>query len=309
MSLAKLYWVHALSGIHVGAGTGLGYIDLPVLREKTTQWPYLPGSSVKGVLADSFSATPIARDNDPWLRAAFGRADREEGGDDAKSNAGSLIFGDAHMVCLPVQSLFGTFAWITCPLALERVRRDNQSASAKNSLPAPPAVGDVGVLLVGDAGSCDIVNRPGGARTVHLVELDFNVKADEKAGTWAKWIADTLFPGSAGAWQAIFTKRFAVVHDDIFSFFAETATEVIPRVRIEPERKTVARGALWTEEYVPAESILSGIVVCDSVFTKIPDANPDTVRKDLLSKFTIPRELQIGGKATIGKGRIRLLYS
>ena len=56
----KIYWLHAITPLHVGAGRGLGYIDMPIAREKVTSWPYVPGSSIKGVIAEHFGAS----DND-----------------------------------------------------------------------------------------------------------------------------------------------------------------------------------------------------------------------------------------------------
>ena len=38
--------------LHVGAGSAVGVVDLPVMRERHTGYPVIPGSSLKGVLAD-----------------------------------------------------------------------------------------------------------------------------------------------------------------------------------------------------------------------------------------------------------------
>ena len=48
------YWIHAVTPLHVGAGRGLGYIDMPIAREKATNWPYIPGSSIKGVMKKAY---------------------------------------------------------------------------------------------------------------------------------------------------------------------------------------------------------------------------------------------------------------
>ena len=50
---ARMLFLHALSPLHAGTGQGAGAIDLPVAREKATGLPYLPGSSLKGVLRDA----------------------------------------------------------------------------------------------------------------------------------------------------------------------------------------------------------------------------------------------------------------
>ena len=55
------YWIHTITPLHVGAGKGLGYIDLPIAREKVTNWPYIPGSSVKGVISDYYGADEESR--------------------------------------------------------------------------------------------------------------------------------------------------------------------------------------------------------------------------------------------------------
>ena len=56
MSHVALLFLRALSPLHAGTGQGIGAIDLPIAREKATGIPYLPGSSLKGVLRDRASA-------------------------------------------------------------------------------------------------------------------------------------------------------------------------------------------------------------------------------------------------------------
>ncbi|HKI30453.1 MAG TPA: type III-B CRISPR module RAMP protein Cmr4, partial [Gemmataceae bacterium] len=121
----RLYWLHCLSPTHIGTGRGVGYIDLPVYREKITNWPAFPGSGFKGVWADHYhhQAKIALRDRgkDDKLKAAFGLADDGAGN---SSQAGALIPTDARLVCLPVRSFKGTFAWCTSRLALHLLHRD-----------------------------------------------------------------------------------------------------------------------------------------------------------------------------------------
>ena len=105
----RLYWLHCLAPTHVGTGRGVGYIDLPVYREKITNWPAFPGSGFKGVWADHYhhkaKSTLRTRKDNSLLKAAFGVVG------DSGSNAGALMPTDARLVCLPVRSFKGTFAW------------------------------------------------------------------------------------------------------------------------------------------------------------------------------------------------------
>jgi CRISPR-associated protein Cmr4 len=45
----RTFWLHAVNPLHVGSGRER-YIDLPIMREKVTAWPFIPGFTVKGVL-------------------------------------------------------------------------------------------------------------------------------------------------------------------------------------------------------------------------------------------------------------------
>lgn len=307
----RMYWIHALTPLHVGAGRGVGYIDLPILREKVTNLPLVPGSAIKGVLADKHSATDEKRQTDPIFRAAFGISD-PRGGAEAGANSGSLVFTDARLVCLPVRSLYGTFAWCTSPLILQRLHRDLEAAGLAGQLSPPADLTSPKEIHVANEDSV----LKGANNSVFLEDLDLTATVCPKASGWAKALGQWLFVGDqAEAWQTTFTQRFAVVSDDVFNFLAETGTEVTARVRIDDEQKTVAKGALWYEESLPAESILAGLVWCDRVFGSKNNGRSPITESALLDQFcpTVADKdnsiLQIGGKATVGKGRVRCTFT
>jgi CRISPR-associated protein Cmr4 len=296
MTHTKVYWLHTLSPTHVGTGRGVGYIDLPIHRDKVTNWPVIPGSAFKGVWADRFRATEENRRSNRELRLAFGVAS-----DDGQnnSNAGALIPTDARLVCLPVRSFRGTFAWSTSPLALKMLHRD-LSLVGMAGLPAAPEVLQEGVIHHANETLLKEGDR------IYLEDLDFQGQPCNTARAWAAKIAAWVFPNDAN-WQTAFIARFAVLPDTVFDFLTQTGTEVTARVRIDDDTKTVAEGALWNEEALPAETILAGLVSCDRVYAK--DANEIT-EQGLLQKFASdPLTLQIGGKATIGKGRVRCVFT
>ncbi len=295
MSNTRIYWIHTLSPTHVGIGRGMGYIDLPIDRDGVTGWPVIRASAFKGVWADYYRATDEARqrddDNGRLLRTAFGRAG------DENSNAGALVPTDAQLVCLPIRSFRGTFAWCTSPLCLRRLHRLLTLAGAA-SLPAPPPP-----LDDGDSHHADPTALVEGSK-IYLEDLDFQASVCPTATEWADTLATSIFPGDP-TWQDVFKQRFAVIPDSAFDFFCQTGTEVYTRVRIDDETKTVAEGALWTEEALPAETILAGIVQCERVFLPDGKANHAITESDLVSHFaTGELSLQIGGKATVGRGQV-----
>lgn len=292
----RRYWIHTVTPLHVGTGRGVGYIDLPIAREKVTNWPCIPGSAVKGVVADHFGATEDERKTNGLVRAAFGMAN-DSSTTEANSTAGSLVFTDARIVCLPIRSFYGTFAWVTSPFCLERLKRDTGLAV--------PSVNAKSAVV---AGTTKLV-RDG--TKLYLEDLDLDCEKSKEADGCAELIAGAVFADRPD-WQDIFRKRLAIVSDDIFTFLCEAGTEVSAHIRIDEESGTVAGGALWYEEALPVETLLAGTVWCDRVYHSKQDAkgvNGDLTKEKLLENFcSRPLELQIGGKASTGKGQVRCLF-
>ena len=276
---ARMLWLHALSPVHVGAGDSLDVIDLPVIRETVTNWPYLPASSVKGVLRDGCS---LAGKGDLFWQT-FGPETS-----DADKNAGGLWFADARLLCFPVRSLVGTFAWVTCPLALRRLARDAQAAGLTPLPPAgvtPPAGG---ILLA--SGATQLME---GDKT-YLEDLDLSSHVAPVLDPLAAAIARAVFDDAD--WQEEFKARFGLIGDDLFTFLTETCTDISAHIKIQEETKSVQSGALWYEESVPPEAIFTMPLVSAPRWTRGEDA----LRNLIAPAVTSP--VQIGGKASVGRG-------
>ncbi len=289
----RMYWLQGLTPLHVGAGKGVGFIDMPIMREKVTNWPLVPGSAVKGVMRDYFSVNGTDEQK-KYINYAFGQRNSDE-----TSNAGSLVLTDARIVCLPVRSLYGTFAYITSPMVLQRLKKDLEVAGCTH-IPNFPVVPSDEVCLHTPGSKIASGDR------IFFEDLDFAATPDN--GTtqgWADLLANNLFKGDT-TWQKLFKERFGVLSDNCFNFLAQTGTEVSAHIKIDPERKIVARGALWYEESLPAETILAGVAWCDRVYS-----NRGLKAEQLLACYcpATGMDIQIGGKATVGKGRVRCLFS
>jgi len=175
----KMYWLEAIAPLHVGMGRGVGFIDLPIMREKVTNWPLVPGSAVKGVMRDYFGEK-VSAEQKQLLDKAFG-----VGGDDAGS-AGSLVLTDAHIVCLPVRSLYGTFAYVTSRLVLERLKRDLIAAGYQN-VPEAPEPRENEVLVAPDS-------KLAADNKIFFEDLDFNARVDSNiTSEWAEMLAGAVF--------------------------------------------------------------------------------------------------------------------
>jgi len=281
---AKLLFLQALSPLHAGTGQGVGAIDLPVAREKATGIPIVPGSTLKGVLRTNCE--------DEELRIRVFGPETEN----ARKHAGSAQFSDLRLLFLPVRSLAGTFAWVTSPLLLRRFQRD--CAMTNTPFPAAiPAVDDKNTCLVPSSDSKLKMDIETQENQIVLEDLRLAGQPDAALKTLVDWLKIFLF-GSDASWQALFAERVCVVHDDVLSFLLETATEITARIQLQEDKKTVKDGALWYEEALPAESILSGLMVIQEIAAS---------EKDVLEAITklAQSPLQVGGSATVGRGLCR----
>lgn len=282
----KLIVVHALTPLHPGTGRGIGVIDLPVSREVATGIPYLPGSSFKGVLRDQC-------DDKTTRKNLFGPDT-----DNASDHAGAVQFSDQRLLLMPVRSLAGTFAWVTSPFILRRFAREYESVGLGNCPPTPVIAGEQDALV---ATETELVVRNG---RIVLEDLELQKNKQKNADAWAKTLGGLIFPSDAD-WQTFLNGRLCIVHDDIFSFLLETATELIARIKMDNDSKTVQRGGLWYEEALPAETVLSGVITAQKI--KANGLAPADALQEI--KKLTEETLQFGGSATVGRGLCRLVVA
>jgi CRISPR-associated protein Cmr4 len=284
------YLLHALSPLHAGTGQSVGLIDLPIARLRATNIPFVPGSSLKGVLREARRSLPQVE----W-EALFGPLREVSGaaGDEPREgdHAGALVVGDARLVALPVRSFLGTFAWVSSPLLLELARRD---LAGLEGLPGRmkrlPGTG----ARVG-AESITVSPRQ---RRLLLEDLDLETRVEPAVDDWARFLARTWPEEEEGL-----RERLAVVDDETMSFLLETATQVETRVRIDSGTGTVVSGALWQEESLPAETLLVGVLAAGRSLRRGTELSATEVLERALEGTAL---LQLGGKATVGRGRCRL---
>jgi CRISPR-associated protein Cmr4 len=310
-----LTFVHALSSLHPGTGQGSGIIDLPIAREKATGLPYLPGSSLKGALRTSCKES-IQLESGKTIKR--GQIFGSEETDVASNTAGTIQISDQRLLLLPVRSLAGTFAWVTSPYVLHRLARDMVEMGYEK-LEVPGIKNMSQALVVNDhlngpqvasasneEDACQLLVSNEGA--IYLEDLDLRAeKQRDTVRKWADWLGQQIFPEDKD-WQLQLHQRICVVHDDVFSFLLKTATEVIARIRLEEESKTVKKGGLWYEEALPTETVLSGLALV-TPRSKAKNGQEELTAKQIGEAFQAltRKNLQLGGKATVGRGQCRVL--
>ena len=300
-----LFIVRTRSNLHCGTGQGHGDIDQPVARDSVTGFPIIPGASLKGVLRDGFERQPGGNSNN--FKAVFGEANKNK-----IAYASAVSFGDGRLLCLPVRSYFGTFAWLTSPAALSPFREGLiRSGMASGEIPPIPIFEvDPGTYKAALPAESRLISSETEDRVL-LEDLDLRKDRDQQATAeeWGKLIADLLYPEKSeniANLRQLFLQRFIVADDNILSFLTETALPVVARTRINNKTGVVATGALWYEEYVPAETIFFGNLDADKGFGEYKELSAEE-----LLKFVTDKSIgcQVGGNATTGQGNVTITFN
>lgn len=264
----KLLYIFTRTPLHVGAGASVGAIDQPIIRERHTGFPIIPGSSIKGVLRDHLKT--IGQDA---INTQFGT-----GSDGKNFAAGHISFGEAKLVAFPVRSAKGAFALAVSPLTLSRLARD----AGWTDLPIPDAPTDMHCR----AGSKLVIP---GKNAVVLEEYRFA----NDGGFPADWeqkltslLNDAVLAAAAG--------RFVLLSDGELSHFAVNACQVNQHVRIDDKTGTADDGGLFNEETVPSETLL---------YAPLTLLRGDASADNPVFKALEPEQLvQFGGDGTTGLG-------
>lgn len=263
--ITKLLTIFTRAPLHVGAGSSVGAVDQPVVRERHTGFPVIPGSALKGVLADlwldwSDKENP-RRDND-----GIGILGSE---DNSAAKAGSLLIGEGKLAAFPIRSAKGCWAWLTCPMVLSRLGIASDAVPQTEGAFAPEA------LALGDS----------------VVFEEYPLKV---AGAVPQTVVDAYLRYSdEPLWKDNLAKHLAVVNDELFQYFAQNACEIANHNRIDDKTGVVAKGALFSQENVPSETMF---------VSEINTRESDDFEK-LAAKLKAENGLlQIGADRTTGLG-------
>lgn len=317
---AKPLFLICETPLHAGSGSDLGIVDLPIQRERHTSFPKIEGSSLKGALREAVEQKVNSKsfndfnDADVKIHRVFGYdnggiddKEKDSNGKTAKSRlddalggktdfAGAIGFTDARLLLFPIKSMKGVFAWVTCPKALKQFETD-MKLSEGITTPELPSENTVAT----DNSICISKSK----KKVVLEEYTFSIEEDNKVNELGKWLAKHLFNDDGSYWCEKVKKDIIVLSDNDFKDFVNLSTEVITRTKISNETGTVDKenGALFTEEYLPSESVMYSLVLAHQEFRK----GSSFTANEVLNFFgeNLNEIVQIGGSATIGKGLVR----
>lgn len=321
--------------LHAGSGSDLGVVDLPIQRERHTSFPKIEGSSLKGALRQAFEqgvVRQLAEDSSnieevkvglKTLNRVFGYDGSPLRGiskddmdkllkDDEKEFSGCISVSDARLLLFPVKSMRGVFAWITCPRVLRRFEMDMKTKDTSFSIENLEKYSFIGTSNV-----CYTQGNPTDLKVdkyVILEEYTFEDKAKDllkikdtnhqDGCALGEWLCNNRIVDVNPYWQEKMKSSIIVLSDDDFKDFVNLSTEVIIRTKIDNVAGTVRGGALFTEEYLPTESVLYSMILA------APEFKENGLTEDEVTCFLrrVPDVMQIGGSSTLGKGIVRTKF-
>lgn len=283
---------YALTPIHVGAGSSVSYIDLPVQRERHTSFPIMAGSGIKGV----FRALAEREKETGKVNIIFGPENGSEG-------SSCVAFTDAKILLYPVRSVRDVFAWITCPYVLKRFKEDLASASGKTNNFSIPEVSDDKIIVASNS-SLIINNNP---KKVGLEEFVFDVDNSQIDPNLINEIKKYIL---ATETTKNLSERLAIVSDNVFTDLVNYAVEVRTRIKIDQTTGTASGKALFVVEMVPSESIFYSLVFADDPKNSNNNLvkNVDEVINNIQKMIDNNKVIQVGGDETIGLGFVKVNF-
>ncbi len=285
MDLKKhILYLYTETPMHVGTGVGLGAVDMPIQREKHTGYPNIQASGVKGALRDT---AQLKLGDDDAMKSIFGSdAENRE-----ITHASAISPSDARILLFPVRALNGVFVWITSPTVLARFKQE----TGFKDIPSVPEINKDGAVLVSNED-----------RTINgqimLEEYTYPAQSSNLAQAWAEYFAKSVFPDTNNYWHKRMKSHVVILPDNEFRDFVKYGTDIVTRIHIDDVKKTVKDGQLFTQELLPADSLLYSFIHITN--SRDERASADEVAEVL--KDAIGERIQIGGDETIGRGRVRL---
>lgn len=285
------------SPMHCGSGNDLGIVDMPIQRESHTQYPKIESSSLKGAIREYFERTkPEDKDKDK-IYEIFGPESGTE-------YASCIALTDARILLFPVKSVKGVFGWVTSPQIISRFIEDMKIAGINNvqnmnSISANKIAPDSNLIVK--------ANQNGGS--IVLEEYTFEVTSDNAVTQLGQFLSGNIGVDNEYIKNKI-EKDIVVLPDDEFKNFVLNSTEVITRTKIDDKTGVVAGGALFTEEYLPSETLMYSVLFITDSFKSLDNENNGKMTAEDVAvyfKEVIDNKIiQIGGNTTLGKGLVNI---
>jgi CRISPR-associated protein Cmr4 len=275
---SEIMSLYAVSPVHAGTGSSMGVVDLPIQRERHTNWPHIQSSGVKGAMRHHFDFFKhnIQVDDpsqiDMITEKIFGSENFN--GD---SLPGAIAVSDAKLLAFPVRSSHKPFIWVTSPAVLKRLEKDLRLTGRHEPISYTAPEKGKAFALCGDLTGPTL-----------LEDYSLDVTPGEPL---------------TGIYQKLFEKTdtLVLVHDDIYDYAVSQCIEVQTQIKIDSDKGVTKDGSLRYQEVLPSDSLMYCILFYGASRNSENQIQTETLIRHL-KKEVINTHIQIGGDETLGRG-------
>ena len=285
---ARLLFARALTPLHVGIGRAESYyVDLPIQRDEFS-YPAIWASSLKGAIKAYLSNQ---------VKKYLGSEPEER-----ESRPSSISILDTRLVFIPARTISGVWTYITTSHLLGYLKRylDVYGEIEKNKQ----------LTLNLDNVKKNVSDEKSAVSTkflgkILLNEIELDVKKEDKLLEDTK-LAEILPEDIIN----IIRNQGIVVVSDVNNIGLNIVNKSIViqyRVKLKREEKVVETGALWSEEYLPIETIFVSLILCSKYIERQSGISKDSSKVCEEFENEINKKvIYVGGKETIGRGLLKL---
>jgi len=293
----SLVTFYGISPIHAGAGASTSVVDLPIQRERHTNWPHIQASAVKGAMRQHFRryAETVVKDDkkaNEFINYIFGydgdndkdRESHKDKDDKVITNAGIISVSDAKLLAFPMRTNIAPFVHITSQAVLERLQEDLRFCGESINLPQFNVTADKAIWLL----------KPSNTNNNIILE-DYVVEVTQ----------EQKLPEEISSYFNSNIKALLLVSEEVFDYCTSYCTEIQTQIKIDSKTGTAQDGALRYQELLPSDSLLYSVVYYSaSAFDTSFQA--DTVKNTV--EENIKNYMQLGGDETLGRGICKISW-
>lgn len=295
--LNSIVMMYGITPCHAGSGSSMGVVDLPIQRERHTNWPMIQSSGVKGAFRANFDKYKNSlsetqkqeiRQFDKLTDSIFGT---DKGGESDSGYAGSFSVSDAKILAYPMRSNVAPFVWMTAPAVLKRFFKDLVlTEKIRDSI-----FDNSFFNLEEDSYICVTGNITGS-----LLLEEYELKPSDKTiSDEIKTVLNQYLPEA---------NRLVIVTDEVFNYGVTDCTQITAQIKIDSKTGTTQDGSLRYQEELPADTIMYSVVLWgDSKNRAEENLKAETI-KDFICNTVIKKYIQIAGDETCGRGIFELTW-
>ena len=283
MNETSIVLMYGITPCHAGSGSSLGVVDLPIQRERASNWPVIQASGVKGAFRANFEKYKNKISSDKEKVKDFDKlTDSIFGTDKNGGYMGAVSVSDAKILAYPMRSNIAPFVWITCPSVLKRLVRDLDFAGKSVDITIPDVKDN----------NAKWINGSSKDEKILLEDYEVQASDEEAKGILNEYLKDA--------------ERLLLVSDEVFNYGVSQCTQIMAQISIDSKTGITKDASLRYQEELPSDTIMYSVFCWgDSKNTAEENLKAETIKK-FVKDEVIKSHIQIAGDETCGRGIFKL---